>query len=374
MALSETKIIEYTTTILEEKGKGEETRIWCSKRINPAKEFFNHWQVPGGHIEKADINIRKAAQREVLEETGILIEIKDLKYAGTYNYFRNGTWRIVYGFSAQTDKIPQLTEPREMTKWILAKPNEIYREQKVIDSLRSILHIHSIPETKIIIIEGTCGVGKTTFANKCKEYLRKKGKWAYQLDESFIHKDENKRLLEYGRNLEKYRKNKISKEEMRKNAIKFEIWIRDNWMEQIYLKMTNVGRCDFLILDRNLHSTLIFMETMKKEGFLEEEDIKEISKNYKYWNFLNREALVIWWNTPLEESIKRLQNRGRDAEKDIEYYKTLHETYSENILKVYPNIKIVTKETLVEKDQLDELIPDIINEKEINNRARSYWF
>ena len=91
MALSEIKIIEYTTTILEEKGKGEETRIWCSKRINPAKEFFNHWQVPGGHIEELDISARKAAQREILEETGIFIKIKDLRHLGTYNYFRNET-------------------------------------------------------------------------------------------------------------------------------------------------------------------------------------------------------------------------------------------------------------------------------------------
>ncbi len=74
----------------------------------------------------------------------------------------------------------------------------------------------------------------------------------------------------------------------------------------------------------------------------------------------------------MDESIKRLQNRGRAGENGLEYFKTLAKTYKEEILEVYPNIKVITRETLLREDQLNEVLLKFINEEEININLRSY--
>jgi thymidylate kinase len=179
-------------------------------------------------------------------------------------------------------------------------------------------------------------------------------------------------MVKYANNIEKYQNKEITKEQMREEAIEHEKWIRNTWMKQIYIYMNNEQRPDILIMDRSLYSTIIFMKTMIKEDLMTEEDLKEISKNYENWNFLFREALIIWWNTPIEESIKRLEKRGRTGENNLEYFENLAKTYKEEILKVYPNIKIITRETLLKKDQIDEILFKLINEEEIVIRVNDY--
>ena len=61
------KIIEYVSIILYKK---QTNQIWFSKRTNPAKEFYQHWQCPGGHIKEKDLTARHAARRELFEEIG----------------------------------------------------------------------------------------------------------------------------------------------------------------------------------------------------------------------------------------------------------------------------------------------------------------
>src|SRR6185436_11688253 len=95
-------------------------------------------------------------------------------------------------------------------------------------------------------------------------------------------------------------------------------WIRDNWMTQIYNCIAFEEKTDVILMDRNLSSTRAFMKTMEKGEYFEKEDIQEICKNYKPWERLFREALVILWNTPIEETIKRLNFRGRLGEEDLE--------------------------------------------------------
>jgi 8-oxo-dGTP pyrophosphatase MutT (NUDIX family) len=78
--INELKIIEYTTTVLHGPSNMTTEKVWISKRINPEKEFYKYYQTPGGHVEKTDVSAKHAAQREVLEETGIHLDLKELKY------------------------------------------------------------------------------------------------------------------------------------------------------------------------------------------------------------------------------------------------------------------------------------------------------
>jgi len=111
------------------------------------------------------------------------------------------------------------------------------------------------------------------------------------------------------------------------------------------------------------------MKLMEKEGFFTKERQKEISRNYKNWSWLIRESLIIWWKTPVEETIKRVEKRGRAGEENLEYYKRLNEVYEELMLKIFPNLKVITRETLLTTDQVEELIPNLLNEK-IYRRVR----
>lgn len=75
-------IKEYVSVILYQTPK----EIWVSKRINPLKEFYQHWQCPGGHVEPLDPSSLFAAQREVLEETGIKMQLKEIDYRRSNHY------------------------------------------------------------------------------------------------------------------------------------------------------------------------------------------------------------------------------------------------------------------------------------------------
>ncbi|RHZ87345.1 hypothetical protein Glove_37g168 [Diversispora epigaea] len=100
--LNNIKIKEYVSIILR---KPNTPKIWVNKRINPNKEFYKHWQCPGGHVEETDISTKHAAQREVLEETGIQPELEELEYMRTNHYFREKEWRIVHCYSLTTKKV-----------------------------------------------------------------------------------------------------------------------------------------------------------------------------------------------------------------------------------------------------------------------------
>jgi thymidylate kinase/8-oxo-dGTP pyrophosphatase MutT (NUDIX family) len=357
--LNNIKIIEYVSIILY---RSNLRKIWVSKRKNIIKEFYEHWQCPGGHVEVTDISAKHAAQREVREETGIKVDLKDLKYRRTNHYWRENEWRIVHCYYLQTFKNPRLTEPEEMSEWQLLKPIDVLKEP-TIDSLKHAFDRRQT-NTKVIMIEGSCGAGKSTFVEKCREYWHKRGKTVEVMDELFITKDPKERIIKYGSNLKDLKENKITKEEMITEAIKLEEWIRDTWMQQIFRFVTRETKPDILLMDRNIFSTEIFMEVMGTEGFLPKENQIEISKNYKYWEWFKRESLVIWWKTPVNEMLKRLEKRGRTGEGDLEYFRKLDETYRKRMLEVYPNVKVITRETLIPKERIHELIPNILSMEE----------
>ncbi|CAG8820485.1 6648_t:CDS:2, partial [Dentiscutata erythropus] len=156
------------------------------------KRIYEHWQTPGGHIEETDLTRQHAAQREILKETGIKIEISDLKY-----------W--IHCFKTITNEIPKLMEPWEMTDWKLRDIKSVLKES-IIQSVQDILTGKQQIETSIIEIDGIYGVEKTTLIKKCKEYLERKGLRVKVLNESFITEDFFGGLKKYRKNLEKFRK------------------------------------------------------------------------------------------------------------------------------------------------------------------------
>ena len=99
--LNNIRIKEYVSIILR---RPNSPKIWVNKRINPNKEFYKHWQCPGGHVEENDISAKHAAQREVLEETGIQSALEELEYIRTNHYFREKEWRIVHCYFFITKK------------------------------------------------------------------------------------------------------------------------------------------------------------------------------------------------------------------------------------------------------------------------------
>jgi 8-oxo-dGTP pyrophosphatase MutT (NUDIX family) len=217
--INELKIIEYTTTVLHGPSNMTTEKVWISKRINPEKEFYNYYQTPGGHVEKTDVSAKHAAQREVLEETGIHLDLKELKYWRTEHYFREDKeWRIVHCYKARTGEKPKLTEPEEMTEWKLKEFKKLIGKP-LIDSVRDTLKKKQQVETRIIVVEGTCKVGKTTFVKKCKEQLKKQKLSVEIINETFITQDLEKRMIKYGDSIEKYRNNEITKEQMRERQL-----------------------------------------------------------------------------------------------------------------------------------------------------------
>ncbi|RHZ86484.1 hypothetical protein Glove_50g21 [Diversispora epigaea] len=204
-----------------------------------------------------------------------------------------------------------------MTNWQLKKIKEVQKEP-VIDFLKDAFKGRQ-HKTKIIMIEGSCETEKSTFVEKCKKYLTRYKKTVEILDELFITKDSSKRIINYGSSLKKYKEKKITKEQIEEIAIELKEWIRDKWMKQIFEFYTRDRKPSILLMDRNLFSTLIFMKLMEEERFFSKEKQKE--------SWLIRESLVIWWKTPVEKTIKRIEKQGRTGEEDLKYYKNLDEVY-----------------------------------------------
>ena len=86
--------------------------IYLSKRIQPNKEMYKMWQVPGGKVEKEETS-KQATLRETLEETGIMLNGEDLKYL-----FNDPEYNCdVYATKLLPDQVPQQTEPTKQGPW-----------------------------------------------------------------------------------------------------------------------------------------------------------------------------------------------------------------------------------------------------------------
>lgn len=74
----------------------DDGRVLMVKRGHAPEK--GHWSVPGGHVEPGE-TIREAAAREVLEETGLHVEIGDELWCATVEY-RDGEVFQIHDFAA----------------------------------------------------------------------------------------------------------------------------------------------------------------------------------------------------------------------------------------------------------------------------------
>jgi 8-oxo-dGTP pyrophosphatase MutT (NUDIX family) len=51
--------------------------IWCKGKVLLTQSHNNYWGIPKGQVEPSDKNIKSCAERELKEETGLNITLKD---------------------------------------------------------------------------------------------------------------------------------------------------------------------------------------------------------------------------------------------------------------------------------------------------------
>ena len=124
--MSVVKKVSVAVQIVDEKG-----RFLMSQRSYGT--FDGYWQFPGGHVEEGEI-MEEAAQREVMEEVGIEIEIR--KPIHSYIDYEKGFVCTIYESKPCNIDIPQNPEPDKHSDWkwyeYIPKPR-LYGLQQLVD-------------------------------------------------------------------------------------------------------------------------------------------------------------------------------------------------------------------------------------------------
>jgi ADP-ribose pyrophosphatase YjhB (NUDIX family) len=74
---------------------------------HPDKPYGSHWNLPAGKVE-ANEHPHRGAQREIHEETGILIELEKLKLLHVFYIKREESYIEFHIFQAVFDKLPEI--------------------------------------------------------------------------------------------------------------------------------------------------------------------------------------------------------------------------------------------------------------------------
>lgn len=82
----------------------EKDEILIVRRSKTAPRRPLQWDLPGGGVESGDENFAKAVSREVLEETGIAVDHRDLRLVHTHGAIVDGTNVIWLHFAASVAK------------------------------------------------------------------------------------------------------------------------------------------------------------------------------------------------------------------------------------------------------------------------------
>lgn len=96
--LMETEIV--TKAVLA----NEKDEILIVRRSKTAPRRPLQWDLPGGGVESGDENFAKAVSREVLEETGIAVDHRDLRLVHTHTEIIKGVNVIWLHFAASVAK------------------------------------------------------------------------------------------------------------------------------------------------------------------------------------------------------------------------------------------------------------------------------
>lgn len=183
---------------------------------------------------------------------------------------------------------------------------------------------------KIIILTGTVGAGKTTFANSLKEYLESIGKKIYLPQEVTIeHENE---LSEYRTSL----KDAIVKDEnVEYIHVLFQKRVIGWYIDRMREISDIIDSYDYVLLDQTHLDTKIFTVLSVRTPFF----VDFLNDKLRDIIFPSGILYVVYLNPGLENVLERQQKRGRLYEDDIEYYKELYNMYDANIRDIYPHLQ-----------------------------------
>lgn len=105
--------------------------FWLSQRLAEGHRK-GYWQFPGGKIDDSDAHTLMAAQRELLEETGLSIpapRFQRLTSTDAIHPSRGAYTTHWYLVQLSDTEVPQRTEPLENTDWYLLTTAEVALRQ-----------------------------------------------------------------------------------------------------------------------------------------------------------------------------------------------------------------------------------------------------
>ncbi len=232
-------------------------------------------------------------------------------------------------------------------------------ELSIIQSMREGIMDYAMRNTKQIIIEGIIGSGKTTLVKIIEEKLTHFGGNRNQVKVKIMPEvvlsDRCKTTLQqYYEVIEKVEENQEPleeenlKAELEYYAIKIQTMIKELYMIEYsnIIKEVFMGiKYDYIIHDRTLLSTKIFMKLMIEKGYISELDYEFITRDYgNYERFLNQNSITIYHNTNIEISNQRIISRGRNFEKAKQiqgYNRDLQDEYDKMISTLYQEFNVI---------------------------------
>lgn len=165
-----------------------------------------------------------------------------------------------------------------------------------------------------VAIEGNIGAGKSTLVRRLQEKLQ--GSVSYHVVEEPVHFFTSAILggKEYNPLAEYYKEPFL-------NAFPFQLWVNNCYSKQLCNLSAQTSDDDVIIVERSIHSTNIFLDTNREQGYFSEFSyqylLNELNKNIvAYFGEKNQFGpdKVFYLDTPFSICLGRIQQRNREGE------------------------------------------------------------